>query len=354
MKALIAERFRKIKNDRGGTALFLRRLRFRLCPVSLWKAIVQKEEVMRKRIFVSGIAVLFLVMGGLGVASMSTEGDEKKSEEKALAQTVDALVTAFNKGDTKALAALWSETGILVGRETGEPLKGRQDIAREYASRLARFKGTQMAIALDSTRLITPDVASLHGTAKISRTGELPAENAFAMILVKKGGKWLIDSLKEEAETVIPVAHSEQLKDLEWMIGEWAQNDKDVEVRIVCSWKANKNFMSRFFTVKTKGEITHQGSQIVGWDPIQKRIRSWVFESDGTFGEAVWKHDGDRWTIKSHGILPDGKRTTATQVITKIDADKYNWQSLARAVDGRPLANTAETILTRSSNKGKE
>src|ERR1019366_5092491 len=101
MKALIAERFRKIKNGRGGTALFLRRLRFRLCPVSLWKAVVQKEEVMRKRIFVSGIAVLFLVMGGLGVASMSTEGDEKKSEGKALAQTVDALVTAFNKGDTK-------------------------------------------------------------------------------------------------------------------------------------------------------------------------------------------------------------------------------------------------------------
>jgi uncharacterized protein (TIGR02246 family) len=309
---------------------------------------------MRKRIFVSVTAALLLVMGGLGVASVSEEGDGKNPEEKALAQTAEALATAFNKGDTKALAALWSETGVLLSRETGERLKGRQDIAREYAIQLARFKGAQMAIALDSMRLITPDVAALEGTAKISRTGELPAENAFTMILVKKGGKWLIDSLKEEAETVIPVAHYEQLKELEWMIGEWAQNDMDVEVRIVCSWKANKNFMSRFFTVKAKGEITHQGSQIVGWDPIQKRIRSWVFEADGTFGEAVWKQDGDRWTIKSHGVLPDGKRTSATQVITKIDADKYNWQSLARAVDGRPLPNTEETTLTRFSNKGKE
>jgi uncharacterized protein (TIGR02246 family) len=309
---------------------------------------------MRKRIFVSVIAVLFLVMGGLGVASVSTEGDENKPEEKALAQTAEALATAFNKGDAKALAALWSETGVLVSRETGERLKGRQDIAREYTGQLARFKGIQMAITLDSMRLITPDVASLQGTAKISRTGEPPAENAFTMILVKKSGKWLIDSLKEEAETVVSVSHYEHLKELEWMIGEWVQKDKDVEVRIVCSWKANKNFMSRFFTVKVKGEITHQGSQFVGWDPIQQHIRSWVFESDGTFGEGIWQRDGNRWTIKAHGVLPEGKRTTATQVITKIDADQYRWQSLARAVGGRPLPNTEETILTRLANKGKE
>ena len=309
---------------------------------------------MRKRIFVSVTAALLLVMGGLGVASVSEEGDGKNPEEKALAQTAEALATAFNKGDTKALAALWSETGVLLSRETGERLKGRQDIAREYAIQLARFKGAQMAIALDSMRLITPDVAALEGTAKISRTGELPAENAFTMILVKKGGKWLIDSLKEEADTVVSVSHYEHLKELEWMIGEWVQKDKDVEVRIMCSWKANKNFMSRFFTVKVKGEITHQGSQFVGWDPIQQRIRSWVFESDGTFGEGIWQRDGNRWTIKAHGVLPEGKRTTATQVITKIDADKYNWQSLARAVDGRPLPNTEETTLTRFSNKGKE
>jgi hypothetical protein len=152
----------------------------------------------------------------------------------------------------------------------------------------------------------------------------------------------------------VPLANYEHLKELDWMIGEWTRSDKDVDVRIVCSWKANKNFMSRFFTVKVKGEITHQGSQMVGWDPIQKRIRSWVFESDGTFGEGVWQRDGDRWTIKATGVLPEGKRTTATQVITKIDANQYRWQSLARAVDGSTLPNSDETILTRLSNKGKE
>lgn len=309
---------------------------------------------MRKRVFVSVASAVLVVMGGLGMASMSQEGDGKNPEEKAMAQTAEALAAAFNKGDTNALAGLWSETGVLVSRENGERLKGRQNIVREYTGQLARGKGIQMAIALDSMRLITPDVASLHGTAKISRTGAQPAENAFTMILVKKDGKWLIDSLNEEAETVVQVSHYEHLKELEWMIGEWARSDKDVEVKIVCAWKANKNFMSRLFTVKANGEITHQGSQIVGWDPIKQEIRSWVFESDGTFGEGVWRRDGNRWTVKAHGVLPEGKRTTATQVITKIDADQYRWQSLGRAVGGRTLPNTEETILTRSANKGKE
>src|SRR5437879_3803884 len=53
----------------------------------------------------------------------------------------------------------------------------------------------------------------------------------------------------------VPPGNYEHLKELEWMIGEWTRTDKDVDVRIVCSWKANKNFMSRFFTVKVKGEI---------------------------------------------------------------------------------------------------
>jgi uncharacterized protein (TIGR02246 family) len=306
---------------------------------------------MRKR--VSMAAALLLAMGGLGAVSVSKEADDKNPEEKALAQTVEALVAAFNGGDAKAVAAVWSETGVFHSRETGERLKGREAIAKEFAAQLNRIKGTQMAIALDSVRLITPDVAALEGTAKISRSGELPAENAFTMTLVKKGGKWQIDSLKE-AEPVIPVSHYEQLKELEWMIGEWARNDKDVEVRIICSWKANKNFMNRFFTVKVKGEITHQGLQIVGWDQLQQRIRSWIFETDGTFGESTWQRDGNRWTIKSQGVLPEGKRTIATQVITKVDADNFRWQSLARAVDGRLLPNTEETTLTRVAKKEKE
>jgi len=299
------------------------------------------------------MAAATLLAGGSGALSYAKDGEDKVPEEKALVQTAEALVAAYNGGILKDLMALWSENGVYSSQETGERFKGRQAIEKENGARLAQAKGSRMNLSLDSVRQITSEVASLDGTAKISKTGENPVEFTFAMILVKKDGKWLIDSLRE-SEPVTTASPYEQLKELEWMIGEWAQKEGDVAVKIVCSWRANKNFLSRFFTVKVKGEITHQGLQIVGWDPIHRHIRSWVFESDGTFGGAVWQRDGDRWTIKGDGVLPDGKHSTATQVITKVDADKYTWQSLSRAVEGRPLPNTELTTLTRVASNGKE
>ena len=56
------------------------------------------------------------------------------------------------------------------------------------------------------------------------------------------------------------------------------------DVRTVCEWVANKNFLSRRYTVSRKDKVELQGTQIVGWDANQKRIRSWFFDSDCSFG----------------------------------------------------------------------
>ena len=49
--------------------------------------------------------------------------------------------------------------------------------------------------------------------------------------------------------------------------------------------------------------IDMAGMQIIGWDPAAKQIRSWVFDSDGAFGEGVWNKQGNRWYIQSTGTL---------------------------------------------------
>src|SRR5262249_13042532 len=156
------------------------------------------------------------------------------------------------KGDAKAVAVLWAETGVLVSDESGERLKGRSAIEKEYAAQLAGGKGTQMALALETIRPITADVASVEGTAKFVKVGQPLIERPFSGILVKKEGKWLIDSLRHGEMTSTP-GHYEQLKELEWMIGEWEDVDKDADIRIVCAWTAGKNFMTRSFTVTVDG-----------------------------------------------------------------------------------------------------
>src|SRR5205823_6558440 len=142
----------------------------------------------------------------------------------------------------------------------------------------------------------TPEVAVLDGSAQVRRSGEPFKDAHFSMVLVKSNGRWLIDSIRE-TEAPARQTNLDHLQELDWMVGEWAHSEDDYQVRTVCEWVANKNFLSRRFSVSRKDSVELQGTQIVGWDASQRQLRSWFFDSDGSFGEGPWKRDGNRWII---------------------------------------------------------
>jgi len=88
-------------------------------------------------------------------------------------------------------------------------------------------------------------------------------------------------------------------------------------------------------------------TQWIAWDPAAKKIRSWSFHSGGSFGEGVWTREGDRWPIKTTGILRDGKKVEAANIVTCVDADHLTWQSTKRTVDGQPLPDISEIKMKR-------
>jgi hypothetical protein len=51
--------------------------------------------------------------------------------------------------------------------------------------------------------------------------------------------------------------------------------------------------------------------------------------------------------IKVQSVLPDGKKATATNIITHTDADTVTWQSTERKVDDKPLPDTKAITLKR-------
>ena len=55
------------------------------------------------------------------------------------------------------------------------------------------------------------------------------------------------------------------------------------------------------------GRPAMTGSQRIGWDPLAKKIHSWVFDSEGGLAEGVWTRDGNRWIVKLSGVTRDGK-----------------------------------------------
>ena len=47
---------------------------------------------------------------------------------------------------------------------------------------------------------------------------------------------------------------------------------------------------------------------MIGKDNAKGVIRSWVFQSDGGFGDGVWTREGKKWSIDVHGVRADGSK----------------------------------------------
>ena len=99
-----------------------------------------------------------------------------------------------------------------------------------------------------------------------------------------------------------------------------------------------------------------EGTQIVGWDPAAGTIRSWMFDSDGGFGEGVWSKKGNSWIVKFSQVLPDGRKASATNIYTIVDDNTFTWKSVGREVDGEFLPNVDEFKMVRkiAGSSGKE
>jgi hypothetical protein len=69
--------------------------------------------------------------------------------------------------------------------------------------------------------------------------------------------------------------------------------------------------------------------------------------ADGSIGENTWSDAGDQWVIKTNATLPNGKKLTATNIITRNGPDAITWQSKDRTLDGKPLPDVNEIKMKR-------
>lgn len=136
-----------------------------------------------------------------------------------------------------------------------------------------------------------------------------------------------------------------------WMIGEWVDQDENSTITTTCKWTKNKNFITRSFSVEIEGHISLEGTQVIGWDPEAGRIRSWIFDSEGGYGEGQWSRRGRQWVIKSSQTLKDGERASSINVITPIDRNTFTWQSVGREIDGELLPNIPEVTVVRKQSR---
>jgi uncharacterized protein (TIGR02246 family) len=305
--------------------------------------------------------VLGVALGGIGLpvgaadepkpapTGTSPAGTADRNEDwQAIRATADRFTRAFNEGDAKAIAALFTEDGEVID-EDGNAVRGRSAIADHFASALVGSPGGKIEMTIDSLRFLTAEVAQEEGYAVVTSVGERPEISRYTALHVKRDGKWFQASVREHPEKFI--SPHERLKELEWMVGEWVDEDDEAVVFTTCRWSDDKNFLLRDFTVQVQGRPAMSGTQRIGWDPHTRQFKSWVFDSEGGFGEGLWSRNGNQWIVKATGVLQDGRTASATQIITFVSKDMARWKTTDRTVGGRALPDVRELVIVRKPPK---
>ncbi|HEY3901715.1 MAG TPA: nuclear transport factor 2 family protein [Chthoniobacter sp.] len=289
------------------------------------------------------VAVISTALAGMCFAASV---DEVPPEKAAIVANDRAYEAAYAKADVKALADFFTNDASYTTSE-GRMFSGRAEIESSIRSAFAGNKGAKLAINVDSVRALGPEALVEKGTTSVTaKNGEVTGE-LYTAILVKSGGNWKINQL---IESPLPdLTPREHLAELEWLVGEWEDTDKtdNVSVHSQYLWARGGNFLTRNITVKKSGEVTLEGWQIIGWDPIEEGIRTWTFDGEGGFSEGRFTRDGDRWLLRETGVTPDGDRTTADNTFTKLGADRYTWESNNRTLDGEPQPSISRIEINR-------
>jgi uncharacterized protein (TIGR02246 family) len=268
--------------------------------------------------------------------------------EKPIYEHIEAFAKAFSSPDLKALAALFTDDASVVD-SAGDATRGKNDVVAMYASSFEENPHLELEPKISEIRFITPDVVRVEGLSKLTTdTGEASEFTRFCSLLVKREGKWLVSEIREYPAPVEDVSSYDRLAELEWMVGDWVDESENVKATSSVRWADNKSHLIRTYQIEVKGEKASSGTMIVGWDPQTGQIKSWVFDSEGGHGEGLWtRTDEKEWVVKAHGVLRDGRPTSATQIHVVLNKDSAKSSSVDRIIGGEIAPDIADVVMIR-------
>ncbi|MGN6135827.1 MAG: YybH family protein [Aureliella sp.] len=295
---------------------------------------------MKKALLTIAACALFA-----GLPVWSGEGEE--DDAAAIRKRIESYAAAYNQHDAQALAGHWAENAVYIDRETGQRIEGRAAIADMFRSLFQEEENQQLSVNVEAIRIIPPNVAIEDGTAEIVSADGEPISSTYTAVHVKQDGAWYLDSIRETQTPASASPENSPLDQLGWLVGQWLDEDENATVRTHWSWSKNRRFITGAFSISVDNRIELEGTQIIGWDPAQERIRSWVFDSDGGFGEAYWRRAGNQWTVESTSTLSDGSQGSAINLYTRLDDDSFTFSSVERQVGGEAQSDIDPVTVRR-------
>lgn len=271
------------------------------------------------------------------VEKVSTQPLEKtiSSDAEAIQLVDEAFVAAYEAGDAKAVAAHFTTDAEYVD-ESGTVFSGRDAIEKCLVGFFEENPLCTLEINTESIRTISPGVVVQDGTTSVTRSESLtPVASRYTKVYVNIDGKWLVASVRDRAPRDLR-EHATQLEQLGWLKGDWIDESDEAIVSFSCHAVDNGNYLLRKFTIVINGAEAISGTQRIGWDSQTGRLRTWIFDSEGAFGEGLWHRDDEnsRWLLKTTGVMADGQTASGTSIYTFVNDDTMTWQSIDHEIAG--------------------
>lgn len=272
------------------------------------------------------MVLLALIVFSTRILSIGQEppakGAESNPDEQAVRQLTQSFVKAFNAGKSEDVAGLFFDRAELTD-DDGNVYKGRTEIKDVFTRFFQKFPGATSKMSPESVKFISPSLAIEEGGRTVStKDGQATAATHYTFVKIKQQDQWKIASGTEVNDDSSLTPH-DKLMPLAWLVGDWVDEGSDAVVQISCRWSEDKNFFLVDFNAKAQGKPGLKSNQRIGWDPLTQKVKSWVFDSDGGYGDGSWTQVEGRWVIKSNAVLPDGQSGSATIILEPRGKDSY-------------------------------
>lgn len=276
-----------------------------------------------------------------------TDATENAEERQAVEKAILDFANEFNAHNLEAVAAHYSSQAEITDIG-GKVTRGRDAIHGVFEKLFKEQPEIKIQLSVQSLRFLSPELAIEDGTSTMtsgSGAAQTAHQDRYTVTHVKHDGKWLIGGARDWAPT--PLSAEAQLQQLDWLVGEWVDENSDTLVHTTYYWSEDKRYLFSKYSVQRAGQPRTEGLQRIGWDPHRQQLHSWTFNNTGGFTEGLWSRSGDHWIVKITGVLGDGRVRSATNILTRHGPDHASYQSRDRINGGEVQPDLAPVPIVR-------
>jgi len=269
---------------------------------------------------------------------------EQEKQEAAIRATVDKFTEAYNAHNAEAVAALFLPQAQIVDDENNT-VQGRENIQALFADVFAEQPETGIEVQIESIRFIGTQLALETGsTVTVPPEGLAPESGRYSVLHVLMDGKWQMAVVRDMPDEP---THRDRLEMLAWLVGDWIDESPEGRVSTSCRWSDDGSFLLQEIVVQQADQDVMKVSQRIGWDPLRKQFRAWIFDSEGGFGESFWTQTETGWLIRATSVNTDGTLASATNHIAPTGIDRYVFLSVDRVSGDEVLPPVSVTVVRK-------